>query len=163
MLDKWFRAQVKHPVTLREHQFAGQVCAAYHNKLVTQIAKFMGPTWGPPGSCRPQMGPMLSPWTLLSGVVAAGCALQCRLSSVSYKTNASSCHHRESNYVFIISGAETRIFPYNKVYIMVTNALDPFITRPPGDQQQWNDIDYLRWTSTCIRVDVCKLPASFQC
>ena len=29
----------------------------------TQIAKFMGPTWGPPGSCRPQMGPMLAPWT----------------------------------------------------------------------------------------------------
>ena len=25
-------------------------------------------TWGPPGSCRPQMGPMLAPWTLLSGV-----------------------------------------------------------------------------------------------
>ena len=24
----------------------------------TQIAKFMGPTWGPPGSCWPQMGPM---------------------------------------------------------------------------------------------------------
>ena len=33
----------------------------------TQIAKFMGPTWGPPGSCWPQMGPMLAPWTLLSG------------------------------------------------------------------------------------------------
>ena len=33
----------------------------------TQIARFMGPTWGPPGSCRPQMGPMLAPWTLLSG------------------------------------------------------------------------------------------------
>ena len=33
----------------------------------TQIAKVMGPTWGPPGSCRPQMGPMLAPWTLLSG------------------------------------------------------------------------------------------------
>ena len=27
----------------------------------------MGPTWGPPGSCRPQMGLMLTPWTLLSG------------------------------------------------------------------------------------------------
>ena len=26
----------------------------------------MGPTWGPPGSCRPQMGPLLDPWTLLS-------------------------------------------------------------------------------------------------
>ena len=34
----------------------------------SQIAKFMGPTWGPPGSCRPQMGPMLAPWTLISGV-----------------------------------------------------------------------------------------------
>ena len=36
---------------------------------MTQIAKFMGPTWGPPGSYRPQMGPMLAPWTLLSGDV----------------------------------------------------------------------------------------------
>ena len=34
----------------------------------SQIAKFMGPTWGPPVSCRCQMGPMLVPWTLLSGV-----------------------------------------------------------------------------------------------
>ena len=32
-----------------------------------QIVRFMGPTWGPPGSCRPQMGPMSAPWTLLSG------------------------------------------------------------------------------------------------
>ena len=37
--------------------------------LSFQIARFMGPTWGPPGSCRPQMGPMLAPWTLLSGLV----------------------------------------------------------------------------------------------
>ena len=29
----------------------------------------MGPTWGPPGPCRSQMGPMLAPWTLLSGMV----------------------------------------------------------------------------------------------
>ena len=35
--------------------------------MIPQIAKFMGPTWRPPGSCRPQMGPMLAPWTLLSG------------------------------------------------------------------------------------------------
>ena len=38
-----------------------------HRHVDTQIAKFTGPTWGPPGSCRPQMGPMLTPWTLLSG------------------------------------------------------------------------------------------------
>ena len=36
--------------------------------MASQIAKFMGPTWGPPGSCRPQMGHMLAPWTLLSGI-----------------------------------------------------------------------------------------------
>ena len=29
----------------------------------------MGPTWGPPGSCRPQVGPTLAPWTWLSGVI----------------------------------------------------------------------------------------------
>ena len=33
---------------------------------------FMLPTWGPPGSRRPQVGPMLAPWTLLSGVIAKG-------------------------------------------------------------------------------------------
>ena len=37
------------------------------DQRVTQIAKFMGPTLGPPGSCRPHMGPMLAPWTLLLG------------------------------------------------------------------------------------------------
>ena len=34
----------------------------------SKIAKFMGSIWGPPGSCRPQMGPMLAPRTLLSGI-----------------------------------------------------------------------------------------------
>ena len=29
----------------------------------------MGTTWGPPGSCRPQMSPRLAPWTLLSGTL----------------------------------------------------------------------------------------------
>ena len=28
----------------------------------------MGPTWGTPKSCRPQMGPMLAPWTLFLGI-----------------------------------------------------------------------------------------------
>ena len=36
--------------------------------VTSQIAKFMGPTWGPPGSCWSQMGPMLALWTLLSGI-----------------------------------------------------------------------------------------------
>ena len=39
-----------------------------YNGKTSQITKFMGPTWAPPGSCRPQMGPMLAPWTWLSGI-----------------------------------------------------------------------------------------------
>ena len=44
-----------------------QTDSKYHQHMTAQIAKFMGPRWGPTGSCRPQMGPMLAPWTLLSG------------------------------------------------------------------------------------------------
>ena len=33
------------------------------------IARFMGPSWGPSGADRTQVGPMLAPWTLLSGLV----------------------------------------------------------------------------------------------
>ena len=50
-----------------------QMALSYHlvqigvEQAATQIAKLMGPTWGPPGCCQPQMGPMLASWTLLSG------------------------------------------------------------------------------------------------
>ena len=37
--------------------FWGSLCRVW-SKHYTQIAKFMGPTWGPPGPCRPQMVPM---------------------------------------------------------------------------------------------------------
>ena len=30
---------------------------SFAGRTTSQIARFMGPTWGPPGSCRPQMGP----------------------------------------------------------------------------------------------------------
>ena len=33
----------------------------------TLIAKFIGPMCGPPGADMTQVGPMLAPWTLLSG------------------------------------------------------------------------------------------------
>ena len=32
----------------------------------TLVIRFMGPTWGPPGADRTQVGPMLVPWSLLS-------------------------------------------------------------------------------------------------
>ena len=34
--------------------------------VASQIARLAWPTWGPPGSFRPQVGPMLAPQTLLS-------------------------------------------------------------------------------------------------
>ena len=37
--------------------------------IFTLIARFMEPTWGPSGTDRTQVGPMLAPWTLLSGYV----------------------------------------------------------------------------------------------
>ena len=39
-----------------------------HWLRTTLIEKFMGPTWGPSGADRTQVGPMLAPWTLLSGL-----------------------------------------------------------------------------------------------
>ena len=36
------------------------------------IAKFMRPSWGPTGADRAQVGPMLAPWTLLSGLPLNG-------------------------------------------------------------------------------------------
>ena len=35
------------------------------------IARFMGPTWGPSGADRIQVGPVLAPWTLLSEMICA--------------------------------------------------------------------------------------------
>ena len=43
------------------------VCECY--AVLSQIAMFMWPTWGPAGSCWPHVGPMLAPWTLLSGII----------------------------------------------------------------------------------------------
>ena len=42
-------------------------CAHYDSTVMPLIARFMGSTWGPPEFCRPQIGSMLAPWTLLSG------------------------------------------------------------------------------------------------
>ena len=38
-------------------------------RYMSHKARFMWPTWGPPRSCWPQVGPMLAPWTLLLGVL----------------------------------------------------------------------------------------------
>ena len=42
---------------------------AHYPTVSPLIARFMGPTWGPSGAVRTQVGPMLAPWTLLSGTL----------------------------------------------------------------------------------------------
>ena len=46
-----------------------EMCHIFIWPNASLIARFMWPTWGPPGSCRPQVAPMLAPWILLSGLV----------------------------------------------------------------------------------------------
>ena len=52
---------------------------------ITQRARFMGPTWGPPGSWRPQMGPMLAPL-----ICYLGASIRSNYCSVAHWTPASS-------------------------------------------------------------------------
>ena len=68
---------------------------------ISQITKFMGPTWGPPGSCRPQMGPMLDPWTLLSGICC------CCSTLIICGRNYSDCKHKvgPDNAIFVATGS----------------------------------------------------------
>ena len=62
----------------------------------SQIARFMGPTWGPPGSCRPQMGPMLAPWTLLSGMTTkVNCDI---ITSVAHQIITSLPDHKQTEW-----------------------------------------------------------------
>ena len=52
----------------------------------TQITRFMGSTWGPPGSCRPQMGPTAYPMECAhSSVVLC-------LAGSFYRFSEDSCH-----------------------------------------------------------------------
>ena len=55
------------PIAWHDFVWLAHFCCAgecgLHIISVPQIARFMGPTWGPPESCRPQVGPMLVPWT----------------------------------------------------------------------------------------------------
>ena len=39
----------------------------------SQMERFMGSAWNPPGNDRTQVGPMLAPWTLLSGLLLVYC------------------------------------------------------------------------------------------
>ena len=46
-----------------------QISRPFCCKKESLIARFTGPIWGPPGTDRTQVGPMLAPWSLLSGML----------------------------------------------------------------------------------------------
>ena len=52
------------------HSMTKQQQLFYLDMIYAPIARFMGPTWGPSAADRTQVGPMLSPWTLLSGMLS---------------------------------------------------------------------------------------------
>ena len=60
--------------------------------LSTLIARFMGPTWGPSWVYRIQVGPMLAPWTSLSGNI-----WEC-LSFEDARSNKHICNNRFLSY-----------------------------------------------------------------
>ena len=55
------------PNQINEHWIESAYSLEY-----TLIARCMRPTWGPSGADRTEVGPMLVPWTLLSGYVMCG-------------------------------------------------------------------------------------------
>ena len=65
----------------------------------TQTARFTWPTWGPPGSCRPQVGPMLAHEPCCQGTLIYIALLDCK-NSVTFILNplpgfAISSHYRD--------------------------------------------------------------------
>ena len=79
----------------------------------TQITKFMGPTWGPPGSCRPQMGPMLSPRTLLSGKSSNWHISKCiRLDSYTPPHHAPPHPHPRPHPITVLTNARVPQVPH---------------------------------------------------
>ena len=78
-----------------------------------QIAKIMGPTWGPPGSYRPQVGPMQVPWIFLSGCLTD---IQPRISDHPRCDYASKIHY----YRCMITSDPFSIYVYQNVTTHVT-------------------------------------------
>ena len=60
----------------------------WNTGMIPLIARFVGPTWGPSGADRTQVGPMLAPWTLLSGTAwVVFCNRACQLGTIVGTTN----------------------------------------------------------------------------
>ena len=102
-----------------------------HCSICTQIANFLGPTWGPPGSCRPQIHPMLAPWTLLS-----------------YMSYLVSCHHVDTQIISKLVSKTWSWFLRNQRYLKLFS-LHLDILTGPGSLRP-SDTHLRRWTGSSL-------------
>ena len=112
--------------------------------IASQITKFIGPTWGPHGSCWPQMGPMLAPWNLAiwdippirSGslaVAAVCCFVLCNLVS------SFQCNHGEEMWGAMLAS----IIPVSTCNILCLAWLLPMTNT--AHHSQLTDMLWLLW------------------
>ena len=116
-------------VIMAQHCIYTWVCLPCAAGL-SQIANFMGPTWGPPGSCRPQMGPMLAPWTLLSGMFSAELSDPSLCNSfeefiTGYRNDNIQCSQWWKSYLFALTPQYhlSRVYPRHHAYGIVATCL----------------------------------------
>ena len=75
----------------------------------------MGLTWDPPGSCRPQMGPMSAPWTLLSGLIR-----ELYIRFISIPDSAKAFWYHLKSYPTVVNAAKLRCRPLSTKKSQIT-------------------------------------------
>ena len=69
LLYSWAAEQVKCWIIPGANPNFLENAVAPHHFSISLITRFVGPAWGPSGADSTQVGPMLAPWTLLSGMI----------------------------------------------------------------------------------------------
>ena len=72
-----FSLLIRVQLTIRQQRVSNDLPPVRLKESLILIARFMGPTWGPSGADKIQVGPMLAPWTLLSGDITETMITQC--------------------------------------------------------------------------------------
>ena len=78
------------------------LCNSSNCTVAFPDSKFLRPTRGPPGSWRPQMGPMLAPWTLVSGCNSRGSSSSSGGSNRSSSSSSSNSSSSISSNVVVL-------------------------------------------------------------
>ena len=80
---------------------------------------YMGPTWGPHGADRAQVGPMLAPWTLLFGMMLRAHDDSCGLTHLCLSTWLTFQRHNPIEYLSISNEIEIYFGECSLSFLMV--------------------------------------------